>query len=90
VGARHFDGKVLLHATSDAIFDGQGTRQEHTKLPQLVAPRSMIFTSLNNSGVDIPYKFLIGQFTLPDGRVAALLQNQVRSVYILEYVNTYG
>lgn len=69
-------GRVLLHATSDAVFLGSGTRKDNTRLPQLVPPRSRIFASINNSDVSTPYEFLVGQFILPDGRVAVLLQNQ--------------
>jgi hypothetical protein len=64
-------GGFLLHATSVAVHAGNGTYNTTATLPT-----GCPIVSVNNTGSLEKYSFLVGVFRLPDGRSAALLQNQ--------------
>jgi hypothetical protein len=65
-------GSFLLHATSTALHHGEALRNETVRISN---PAS-VFAAVNNTGAGAVYSFLIGLFSLPDGRAAFLLQNQ--------------
>jgi hypothetical protein len=65
-------GQMLLHATSTAIYRAEGNWSSNS----IITDPDSVIVSLDDASSGVLYSALLGQFLLPDGRKAVLLQNQ--------------